>query len=140
MLATMKFSLVLWGLAQLLRYAAWRHPSFLARLRERSLVAQIKARDEEIGRWYAIRDGRISSGAGLRTDADVTLAFKNATLGVAPPPGVERVIGLPTKMIAGDRREGVGKGRDREVPTTGSLPPAWRYDDHYGFGTLSCIE
>jgi glycine reductase len=69
-----------------------------------------------------------------------TSFFKNATLGVAPAPAVARVIGLPTKMIAGDRREGVGKGRDREVPTTGPLPPSWRYDDHYGFGTLSCIE
>ena len=26
-----------------------------ARLKERNLVAQIMARDEEIGRWYAIR-------------------------------------------------------------------------------------
>ena len=81
MLAAMKFSLTLWGLAQLLRYAAWRYPVFRARLRERNLVAQIKARDEEIGRWYAIRNGRINSGAGMRADADVTLAFKNATLG-----------------------------------------------------------
>src|SRR6516162_7235820 len=81
MLAAMKFSLILWGLAQLLRYASWRYPVFRARLKERNLVAQIKARDEEIGRWYAIRNGRFSSGAGLRADADVTLAFKNATLG-----------------------------------------------------------
>ncbi len=76
-----KFSLILWGLAQLLKYAAWRFPAFLARLKERNLVAQIKARDEEIGRWYAIRDGRVTSGSGLRADADVTLAFKTARLG-----------------------------------------------------------
>ncbi len=25
-------------------------------------------------------------------------------------------------------------------PTAGPLPPPWRYDDHYGFSSLSCIE
>ena len=64
MLSAMKFSLILWGLAQLLKYAAWRHPAFRARLKERNLVAQIKARDEEIGRWYAIRDGKVTLGRG----------------------------------------------------------------------------
>ena len=41
----------------------WRHPAFSARLKERNLVAQFKARDEEIGRWYEIRDGKVTSGA-----------------------------------------------------------------------------
>src|SRR5216684_1358613 len=81
MLAAMKFSLILWGLAQLLKVEAWRYPAFRARLKERNLVAQLKARDEEIGRWFAIRDGIVSSGSGLRADADVTLAFKTAALG-----------------------------------------------------------
>src|SRR6266849_8667434 len=81
MLAAMKFSVILFGLAQLLKDAAWRHPAFRARLREHNLVAQIKARDEEIGRWFAIREGKVTSGVGLRADADVTLAFKNAALG-----------------------------------------------------------
>jgi Glycine/sarcosine/betaine reductase component B subunits len=66
--------------------------------------------------------------------------FKNSTLGVTEAPAVDRVIGLPDKAVAGDRRTGVGKGRDQLVPTAGPLPPPWRYDDHYGFGTLSCIE
>jgi glycine reductase len=66
--------------------------------------------------------------------------FKNTTLGVLDAPAVERVIGLPMKAVAGDRRTGIGRGSDRQIPTTGPLPPPWRYDDHYGFGTLSCIE
>jgi sarcosine reductase len=66
--------------------------------------------------------------------------FKNTTLGVPDPPAVERVIGLPYKMVSGDRRTGSGRGRDQQVPTRGPLPPPWRYDDHYGFGSLSCIE
>src|SRR5215510_2702447 len=69
MLSAMKFEIILWGMAQLLKYAAWRYPKFRARL------------EEEIGRWYAIRDGNITSGRGLRADADVTLAFKTAALG-----------------------------------------------------------
>jgi Pyrogallol hydroxytransferase large subunit-like, domain 1/Molybdopterin oxidoreductase len=81
MLSAMKFEIILFGMAQLLKYAAWRYPAFRARLKERNLVAQLKARDEEIGRWYAIRDGKVTSGRGLRTDADVTLAFKTAALG-----------------------------------------------------------
>jgi glycine reductase len=66
--------------------------------------------------------------------------FKNTTLGVPEAPPVERVIGLSHKAVAGDRRTGIGRGNDRLVPTSGPLPPPWRYDDHYGFGTLSCIE
>jgi glycine reductase len=66
--------------------------------------------------------------------------FKNTTLGVPEAPPVERVIGLSHKAVAGDRRAGIGRGNDRLVPTSGPLPPPWRYDDHYGFGTLSCIE
>ncbi|MEA3074299.1 MAG: hypothetical protein QOD29_5745, partial [Alphaproteobacteria bacterium] len=83
MLSATRFSLILWGLAQSLKYAAWRYPAFRARLKERNLVAQIKARDEEIGRWFAIHDGMVTSGAGLRADADVTVAFKNAATGAS---------------------------------------------------------
>ena len=48
-IATTKFSAILWGLSQLLRYSARQHASFRARLRERNLVFQLVARDE--GHW-----------------------------------------------------------------------------------------
>ena len=32
MLSAMKFRIILWGMAQLLWYVAWRHPAFRARL------------------------------------------------------------------------------------------------------------
>ena len=66
MLSTLKFEIILFGMAQLLRYAAWRYPVFRARLKERNLVAQLKARDEEIGRWFAIHDGKVTSGRAAR--------------------------------------------------------------------------
>ena len=52
--ATVKFPVILFGAAQLLKITARRHPDFKARVKERNIVAQIMARDEEIGRWYRV--------------------------------------------------------------------------------------
>jgi trimethylamine-N-oxide reductase (cytochrome c) len=81
--ATIRFSATLWGFAQLMKHAARRHEKFRDRLRERSLVAQIKARDEEVGRWFEIRGGKVASRAGLHPEPDITLAFKNAAIGAS---------------------------------------------------------
>ena len=62
---------------------AWRHPHFAARLKERNLVAQIKARDEGTGRWIELRDGKIRSRAGHAPEARHHAAFKNATIGAS---------------------------------------------------------
>ena len=83
MFSQAKFAIILFALAQLLRFVAWRHPHFAARLKERNLVAQIKARDEGTGRWIELRDGKIRSGAGLHPKPDITLLFKNATIGAS---------------------------------------------------------
>ena len=61
-----------------------------------------------------------------------TSFFKTSTLDVPELPRVDRVIGAPQKAI--------GPLRDELVPTAGPLPPPPRFDDHYGFGSLSCIE
>ena len=63
--------------------AARRHPDFAARLKERNLVAQIMARDEEIGRWFEFDDGKITSRAGLHAKPDIKLMFKNAAIGAS---------------------------------------------------------
>src|SRR2546430_2119571 len=63
--ATTKLSAILLGLSVMLKYKARRHTAFRARLKERNLVAQIVARDEECGRWFEIKDGEINSGRGL---------------------------------------------------------------------------
>ncbi len=82
-IATARFSVILWGFAQAMKVSARRHPAFRERLRERNLVAQIKARDEEVGRWFDIRAGKVRSGAGLHAKPDITLAFKNAAIGAS---------------------------------------------------------
>jgi glycine reductase complex component B subunit alpha and beta len=69
-----------------------------------------------------------------------TSFFKNATLGVPETPAVERVIGLARKAVHRGSRVGLHGGSDDTLSTAGPLPPPWRYDDHYGFGSLSCIE
>ena len=58
--ATIKFSTILLGFSQVLKIEAGRSPNFAARVREHDLVAQIVARDEEIGRWFEFQDGTIT--------------------------------------------------------------------------------
>ena len=61
---------------------------FRDRVKEHDVLAQFIARDEMIGRWFRFEKGRITSGAGVRKDADVTVAFKTARLGadlLTPP-------------------------------------------------------
>jgi hypothetical protein len=81
-IATARFSVILWGFAQAMKVSARRHPKF----RERNLVAQIKARDEETGRWFDIRAGKVRSGAGLHARPDITLAFKTAAIALRCSP------------------------------------------------------
>ena len=83
MFSRLKFAVILFALAQVLRFAAWRHPHFASRLRERNLIAQIKARDEATGRWIEIHGGKIRSHVGLHPNPDITLSFKNAATGVS---------------------------------------------------------
>src|SRR6476469_2758533 len=87
-LGALKLSIILFGLSWLLKFQAWRHPAYRERLKEKNLTGQFIARDEEIGRWFRIQDGRVTSGSGVLKDADVTVAFKNASLGaqlLTPP-------------------------------------------------------
>ncbi len=78
--ATLKFSAIMWGLSQLLNYKARRYPEFRERLKERNMVLQMLARDEETGRWFRFHNGQVTSGAGKHERPDVTLAFKNASI------------------------------------------------------------
>src|SRR5262245_57077638 len=81
--ATAKLSLILFGLARLLKFKARRHAKFRSRLKERNFVAQIMTRDEAMGRWFECRDGAIRSRAGLHKNPDCKLMFKNAAIGAS---------------------------------------------------------
>ena len=58
--------------------------------------------------------------------------FPTKALGLGELPAVERVIGSPRKVT--------GPLRDAVVATAGRLKPPLRYDDHYGFNRLTCVE
>ncbi len=83
MFSQVKLTVILFGLAQLVKFAAWRYPQFRARAKEHGLTAQFVARDEAIGRWFKFENGTITSGSGVLQDADVTVGFKNATAGAS---------------------------------------------------------
>lgn len=73
----MKLSIVLLGVVQALRLTAWRHPEFRKRLKEKNLIAQLKLADNSVGRHIIFKNGKISSGAGVHPDADVSIWFKD---------------------------------------------------------------
>ena len=79
----MKFSLILLGLSWLLKLTAWRHASFRARLKEKDLVAQIKIADDSRGRYFIFKGGKLSSMAGVHSNPDVCLAFKDVDIAVS---------------------------------------------------------
>ena len=103
-LATTKLSLILFGLAQMLKIQRRRHETFRKRLKERNFVAQIMARDEEVGRWFEFKDGVVRSRAGLHPKPDCKLMFKNAAIGaelLTPPINWLRQINAQKDFVLG---------------------------------------
>src|ERR1043166_6394433 len=79
--ATTKLSLILSGLSVMLKHKARKHAAFRKRLAERNFGAQIMTRDEEMGRWFEFKDGKLRSGRGLHAKPDCKLMFKDAATG-----------------------------------------------------------
>jgi trimethylamine-N-oxide reductase (cytochrome c) len=73
----MKLSILLYGIAITLRFVSWRRPAFKKRLKEHDLVVQIKLQDNSAGRYYQLKDGRLSSRAAIHPEPNVTMFFKN---------------------------------------------------------------
>ena len=84
----MNFSILLFGMVQGLKLAAWRFPAFKQRLAERDLVVQIKLQDNSKGRYIELRGGKISSDPSIHPSPDVTMFFKNQRIAerVLTPP------------------------------------------------------
>jgi len=73
----MKLSIIFWGIPQSMRACAAVYPDFAERMKERDVIAQFRLRDKRMGRWIQLRDGRISTGAGIHDNPDFTIFFKN---------------------------------------------------------------
>ncbi|NIB38357.1 molybdopterin-dependent oxidoreductase [Pseudomaricurvus alkylphenolicus] len=84
----MKFSILLFGMVQALKYTAWRHPSFKERLQQKNLTVQIKLQDNSKGRYIVILNGKITSNPGIHPSPDITMFFKNQRIAekVLTPP------------------------------------------------------
>ena len=69
---------------------ARRHPEFRARLKERNFVAQIMARDEEVGRWFEFKDGAMETvgvnNASSCPKCSATRSSRRRTVGSSPYP------------------------------------------------------
>lgn len=71
----MKLKLILSAVPQAIRFAAFRSPSFKARLKEKNLVAQIRLNDGSISRWFEFKNGKLTSKNGLHPAPDVEMCF-----------------------------------------------------------------
>ncbi|OFZ97623.1 MAG: pyrogallol hydroxytransferase large subunit [Betaproteobacteria bacterium RIFCSPLOWO2_02_FULL_62_17] len=80
--AQIKFSVLLYGMLQAIRFMARRHPKFAERLKEKNFTAQMKTADNAVGRYFTFRDGKILSRRGLHPAPDVVVGLATAELGV----------------------------------------------------------
>ena len=133
----MRFKLILWGLAWLVRYARWRYPAFRARLAERDIAVQIRTADHRTGRYLVFRRGAVRSRGGLHPDPTVSLVFKNAIIGarlLTPPiDQLEQVDALKNFLV---RLEGPDEDAVWFAQTImAALSAGWRFGREMGDGT-----
>lgn len=75
-----KFKLLLWAFTRLLRRQIRNNPDCARYVEGKRLVFQIRT-VSGVGRHFVIRDGAIRSSAGLTTNPQFTLSFKDAAKG-----------------------------------------------------------
>src|SRR6476620_574749 len=80
-LYTLAFSTLLYGIAIAMKFTAWRHPAFRDRLKEQNVVGQIRVK-AGTGRYYVIKNGKVSSRHGIHPTPDVVVTVKSARLGL----------------------------------------------------------
>ncbi len=84
----MRFPIILLGVSTALNVTARQYPAFRERLREKTFIAQVKAKGTSIGRHFMFGDGRVRSKAGVHKNPDICISFKTAALGaklLTPP-------------------------------------------------------
>ena len=78
----LKFKFLLWALTKLLQRAVKRNPECAKYVKGKELVFQIQTLDG-IGRHFSIRNGKVSSIAGLTSTPKFTMTFRDAAKGFA---------------------------------------------------------
>ena len=78
----LKFKFLLWALTKLLQRAVKKSPACAKYVEGKDLVFQIQTLGG-IGRHFSIRNGKVSSIAGLTSSPKFTMTFKDAAKGYA---------------------------------------------------------
>ncbi|CAE6806619.1 hypothetical protein SAMN05444172_9430 [Burkholderia sp. GAS332] len=78
----LKFKFLLWALTKLLQRAVKKNPACARYIKGKELVFQIQTLGG-IGRHFNIRNGKISSVAGLTQSPKFTMTFRDAVRGFA---------------------------------------------------------
>ena len=78
----LKFKFLLWALTKLLQRAVKKSPACAKYVAGKDLVFQIQTVDG-IGRHFSIKNGKVSSIAGLTGNPKFTMTFKDAATGYA---------------------------------------------------------
>ena len=78
----LKFKFLLWALTKLLQRAVKRKHACAKYVEGKELVFQIQTRDG-MGRHFIIKNGKVSSVAGLTSTPKFTLTFRDAAKGFA---------------------------------------------------------
>ena len=106
-LANLIFSIVLFGVKMLFGLTAMRFKFFKNRLKEKNLTVQIKLKDNSRGRYYTLKDGRVTSKSGIHASPDVTLIFGSARLALdilVPPCDQLAMVNADEEFPIGVRR------------------------------------
>ncbi|UCV17882.1 molybdopterin-dependent oxidoreductase [Ferribacterium limneticum] len=68
---------ILFGLTHIIRKSLKNFPAVRNHVKGRRCIAQIKLKDDSIGRYYVIESGRITSHPGIHSAPDVTMRFND---------------------------------------------------------------
>ena len=75
------FSFILLNVKVILRLTSLLYPSFRHHLGEKNFTAQIRTKDNRVGRYFTFRDGRLISKRGIHPRPDMTISYYDAALG-----------------------------------------------------------
>ncbi|OGA46736.1 MAG: pyrogallol hydroxytransferase large subunit [Betaproteobacteria bacterium RIFCSPLOWO2_12_FULL_62_13] len=89
----LKFAVLLFAVAQAIRFAAWKYASFREHLKKQNCVVQVKIKDDSQGRIFQFTKGRVSSRRGIHQSPDASVVFKDAATAVS-------FMGLPVNHAA----------------------------------------
>jgi hypothetical protein len=78
----LKFKFLLWALAKLLQRAINSKPACAAYVQGKEQHFQIRTRDG-VGRHFVLKNGKVTSRAGITPNPQFTMTFRNASRGFA---------------------------------------------------------